>query len=418
MDTASGATYSVSRAPPDAEPEASRNSNLLSPITDSQAHRRFSNKSSSFSTFTDEEGEGYGRIQKDTEGEEEALAESSEDDDVVSPSSDEDETRGRAGQRTSGSLEADESNAEGSTGVSTSDVNRTTSASQQPPGSLLEPSISVTSPTGESSSRTIVPDNNFVSPASGISGEDEDDEEAAIRKAKSLALMVSPLNSSVRDRDVQIILRGNWVGFDKEAKEGKRNARMYLLCNDLSTEATYAMEWVVGTMLRDGDTLLVMNAIDDESAGKSTEAEREQLQADGAQAGKDASEVMDTLTRQTTQGGGSSYGSDPKNKYIPATEAESLTGSADARKIGPKGMERRKAVETIVQTFIKLVRKTTLQVRCMVEVIHCKSPKHLILGAVSLCLCTISRRCHTDVYHRSMFWNPLSAWSAPVGVAP
>jgi len=54
----------------------------------------------------------------------------------------------------------------------------------------------------------------------------------------------------------------------------------------------------------------------------------------------------------------------------------------DARKVSKKEMERLRAIEDITQTFLKLVRKTSLQVRCMIEVIHCKSPKHLILGAV------------------------------------
>lgn len=398
------AALSHSRSPASRtrKPEPPKPSSLLTPtapskplttnsgtVVDDQAHRRLSNKSSSFSTVaTDDSEEGQGRVPVDTNGQEEALVESS-DDDVMSHSSDEDETRGRPGRRkTSDTGHAEDAKSPDSVDTSSPEAERRPSATKQSVKSLLEPSISITGPTGESLTEgksDVVPDNNFVSPPSVTSVEDEDEDEgqAAIRKAKGLALNISPLDSRVRDRHVRIVLRGDWVHFNQESEAGRRTARLYLVCSDLSVEAMYAMEWVVGTMLRDGDTLLAIYAIEDENAGKTSEADREMLQAEGTQAGKEASEVMATLTRQTTQGGGTSYGLDSKNRYIPATEAESLTGSVDARKTSKKEMERLRAVEDITQNFMKLVRKTTLQVRCMIEVMHCKSPKHLILGAVS-----------------------------------
>jgi len=338
---------------------------------------------------TDDSEEGHGRVPIDTNGQEEALVESS-DDDVMSPSSDEDETRGRPGRRkTSDTGQTDDLKSPDSADIASPETERRPSATTQSVKSLLEPSISITSPTGESLTEgkpEVRPENNFVSPPSvttSVEDEDEDEAQAAIRKAKSLALNISPLDSRVHDRHVRIVLRGDWVHFNQLAEAGERTARLYLVCSDLSVEAMYAMEWVVGTMLRDGDTLLAIYAIEDENAGKMTEADREVLQAEGTQAGKDASEVMATLTRQTTQGGGTSIGLDSKNRYIPATEVESLTGSVDARNTTKRQMERLRAIEDITQNFVKLVRKTTLQVRCMIEVIHCKSPKHLILGAVS-----------------------------------
>lgn len=183
-----------------------------------------------------------------------------------------------------------------------------------------------------------------------------------------------------------MIIRGNWDKINKEAEAGERSIRTYLACSDLSNEATYALEWTIGTILRDGDTILCVYSIEDESAGtvsnndnKVTDAEKERLHQEGAQVGKDAMDVMEGLTRQTTNRENAST-----SKFIPATEAKSLTGSVDARKISKKEMERLRAIDEITQTFLRLVRKTSLQVRCMVEVIHCKSPKHLILGAVSL----------------------------------
>lgn len=401
----SSKTLSHSRSPASRtrKPEAPKSGSFLAPsapikplttdsgtVVDDQAHRRLSNKSNSFSTVaTDDSEEGQGRIPVDINGQEEALVEDSEDD-VGSPSSDEDETRGRPGRRkTSDTGHTENIQSPDSVDSSSPEAERRPSATKQSVKSLLEPSISITSPTGENlaeATSDVHPDTNFVSPASVTSVEDEDEDEAqaAIRKAKSLALNISPLDSRVQDRHVRIVLRGDWVHFNQQSEAGHRTSRLYLICSDLSVEATYAMEWVVGTMLRDGDTMLAIYAIEDENAGKTSEADREMLQAEGTQAGKDASEVMATLTRQTTQGGGTSVGLDSKNRYIPATEAESLTGSVDARKTSKREMERLRAIEEITGNFIKLVRKTTLQVRCMIEVIHCKSPKHLILGAVSV----------------------------------
>lgn len=346
---------------------------------DVQAKRRLSDKSNSFSTLTDDSEEGGGRIHTDEVGEEEALAESS-DEDAGSSSSDDDETRGRSERRKYSAGEAAENEPPDKT-LTAPPLEQTPSTSSPP-----EPSISITSPAGESVSAEkpeVHPPTNFVQPPSVASEEDEDEEVAAIRKAKSLALNMSPLDTTVPNRHVQILLRGNWIQYHQEADAGHRASRLYLVCSDLSMEATYAMEWVVGTMLRNGDTLLAIYAIEDETAGKPTEAEKEILHAEGAQAGKAASEVMDILTRQTTQGGGTSIGLGSQNKYVPATEVGSLSGSVDARKMSKKDMERLRGVEEITQHFIRLVRKTTLEVRCMIEVIHCKSPKHLLLGAVS-----------------------------------
>jgi hypothetical protein len=340
-------------------------------------------KSGSFSTLT-EDSEEPGRITKDDVSGEEDAVDSEEDE-----SSDEDETRGRPERRklSANGSAPDVKSPNSSATPSPEDVKRV-SHSQQFVKSLLEPSISITSPTGEKLTDSKGGAGTPARRSSVASAtDDEDDEAAAIRKAKSLGLNESQLDTTVPGRHVQMVLRGNWAQFQQEAEAGKRTTRLYLLCSDMSVEASYAMEWVVGTMMRDGDTLLAIYAMEDENAAKTTESEREVLTAEGNKAGKDASEVMATLTRQTTQGGGSSSGWGKEAKYTPAIEAESLTGSVDARKVSRKEMDRLKAVEALKNDFLKLVRKTPLQVRCMIEVIHCKSPKHLILGAVCF-LCT------------------------------
>ncbi|EXJ55104.1 hypothetical protein A1O7_08029 [Cladophialophora yegresii CBS 114405] len=385
------ASHSRSPSSPSRKPETSK-PGLLGPnsppaplttnsgtVVDGQAHLRLTQaKSGSSSTLTND-SEDPGRVTKDDASGEDEAADSEDD-----MSSDEDETRGRSERRklSSNGSAPDVKYPASSATPSPEDVKRV-SHSQQFVKSLLEPSISITSPSGEKlndgKGGTSTPARRS-SVASAT--DDEDDEAAAIRKAKSLGLNESQLDTTVAGRHVQMVLRGNWAQFHQEAEDGKRATRLYLLCSDLSVEASYAMEWVVGTMMRDGDTLLAIYAMEDENAAKTTEAEREVLTAEGNKAGKDASDVMATLTRQTTQGGGTSIGLGKEARYIPAVEAESLTGSVDARKVSRKEMDRLKAVEALKNDFLKLVRKTTLQVRCMIEVIHCKSPKHLILGAI------------------------------------
>ena len=411
--TATAVNQSRSPSSRNRKPDAP-NSGLLSPtppsaplttqsgtLVDGQAHSRLTQTKSGSMSANSENSEGLGRVTKDDVdgGEEEAV----DTDDAVS--SDEDDSRGRSEKRKlSANGTAPKVSSPDSNSTSSPEETKRVPHSQQFVKSLLEPSISITSPTGvkfmDSKGGTSTPPRR----ASVVSATDDEDEDAAaIRKAKSLGLNESQLDTAVPGRHVQMILRGNWVQFNQEAEAGERTSRLYLLCSDLSVEASYAMEWVVGTMMRDGDTLLAIYAMEDEhgakASEKATEAEREVLTAEGNKAGKDASDVMATLTRQTTQGGGTSLGLNKDAKYIPAAEAESLTGSVDARKLTKKEMDRLKAVEALKNDFLKLVRKTTLQVRCMVEVIHCKSPKHLILGAVctpKFCVCALLTLCQID----------------------
>jgi hypothetical protein len=383
----------------------SDNSGLLSPqsptsklrtaqgtVVDEHAHRRLSNKSGSFSAT--DESEADIRVPKDKLPEEEAV--DSSDDDAQSSTSD-DETRGR--HRGPTNKQDDPDTPVPHSALTDETDSRTTSPDtpkhavphSQIIKSMLEPSISITSPTGEKMPNVtsgVHPPSNFDArrPSMSVTSGDDDDEDA-IAKAKTLGLNISPLDTRVVDRHVRMIIRGDWVRFHKESEAGQRHTRTYLACTDLSVEATYALEWTVGTIMRDGDTLLAIYAIEDENASESpsssqrnTEVDRERLQQDGVRAGKEANDAMNQLTRQATKGDADFV----QNKFIPATEMQSLSGSVDARKVGKKEMERLKAIDGITQNFLRLVRKTTLQVRCMVEVIHCKSPKHLILGAVSL----------------------------------
>ncbi|RMZ85635.1 hypothetical protein DV737_g580, partial [Chaetothyriales sp. CBS 132003] len=293
------------------------------------ARRTLSDKSNSFSTITDDSEEAPVRVPIDQTQEEEAL----ESSDEAGSSGSEDESRGRSRYSGTGSGSKADTSQSSVDNIEPPASTGPRQSHSQVIKSLLEPSIKITSPSGEglqsshleAQAQVTVKDRR-LSTSSMVS---DDGEAHAIAKAKSLGLNISPLDTKVTDRHVRMIIRGDWAHIHAEAESHGKTVRTYLACTDLSQEATYALEWTVGTIMRDGDTLLAIYTIEDET-----------------------------------------------------TELESLTGSVDARKVGKKEMERLKAIDEITQTFLRFVRKTTLQVRCMIEVIHCKSPKHLIIGAI------------------------------------
>jgi nucleotide-binding universal stress UspA family protein len=49
---------------------------------------------------------------------------------------------------------------------------------------------------------------------------------------------------------------------------------------------------------------------------------------------------------------------------------------------GKAEQERYRAVQDITERLSRLLRKTKLQVKVVIEVIHCKSPKHLITEVI------------------------------------
>lgn len=193
------------------------------------------------------------------------------------------------------------------------------------------------------------------------------------------------MDESVRDRSVKMIIRGEWGDFqdvDNETTEARHEPRLYLVCSDLSSEASHALEWTVGTLLKDGDTLLIINAIEDETVPRHPVEEEPtaEIKMESARAAEQATATMETLTRQTTNQQGSKD-DQLKPKIASMKDARSL--SRGSRPRSGRDSVRAQAVEKLEQDFLKFVRKTTLQVRTMIEVLHCRSPRHLILNAAS-----------------------------------
>jgi hypothetical protein len=255
---------------------------------------------------------------------------------------------------------------------------------------------------------------------------DSDEEEKLddIKQAQLLTMSVSTINSDpVNHRCIRQILRGNYQHISDEGARGLRRQRLYMVATDLSEEAAYALEWTIGTVLKDGDTLLAVYAADiselsaeaqsaDKSAPKSKAAVSTGLSkpntgesqdaigiGQGAAAFKDTAEIVRTLSNtdnhtiirssgshlRTPSAGNirsASPGLSPGSRSV-SKSREALLKQQDYSGLPPAERERIKSTEALTERCIELLRKTKLQVRIVLDVVHCKSPRHMILEVVS-----------------------------------
>jgi nucleotide-binding universal stress UspA family protein len=250
--------------------------------------------------------------------------------------------------------------------------------------SLLDPEITVTAPSGDrlkSSKPGIHPNTSFDEGASGFNTPVDSDTEADltdIKRAQKLSInMTSVVSTPTTSRCVRTIYRGDFAKMQHEAQENQRRVRKYLVATDLSDEAAHALEWTIGTVLRDGDTLLAIYCVDEElgiapNEVSGDEQMKEQAAAIAASTKPSVSTpVLAPVNAPSPLGPGLRLGS---------------TGSASAspmgRERGKAEQERYRAVQDITDRVSKLLRKTKLQVKVVIEVIHCKSPKHLITEVI------------------------------------
>ncbi|CAG8038544.1 unnamed protein product [Penicillium nalgiovense] len=203
-------------------------------------------------------------------------------------------------------------------------------------------------------------------------GSEDEAEIGDIHRAQKLSISMSAIDNGVHNRSIRTIVRGNFSSPQDQGDGIRRRRRKYLIATDLSEESVYALEWTIGTVLRDGDTIFAIYAMHEDS----TTASGVQV-GEGAKVMKDTTAVVGTQTKEANQ----NYGSRTiLGRLGPGTASK--THSADSRASSIAEAERVRAVETVSQTCVKLLRKTVLQVRIAVEVIHCKNPKSMITEAI------------------------------------
>ncbi|KAI9151722.1 hypothetical protein HJFPF1_08931 [Paramyrothecium foliicola] len=263
-------------------------------------------------------------------------------------------------------------------------------AAQQPKyqyRSLIpEPEIKVTNSAGDTvkPSKTAVHPNTSYDqgPGSATPSVVDSDEEADvddIKRAQKLSFsMTNILSAPDTHRAIRIIYRGDYTKIAQAAEEEHNRLRKYLVATDLSDESTHALEWAIGTVLRDGDTLIAIYCVDEDTGiatGDGLVPDDPKSMKEQAAALASVSSVSDfkRATAFALRGDSSTPGT-PSGSPAPTGRGERSKGDE----------ERRRAVKDITDRVLKLLRKTRLQVRVVVEVLHCKNPKHLITEVIDL----------------------------------
>ena len=256
-----------------------------------------------------------------------------------------------------------------------------------------KPEVTITAPEGEKPVSTskrfdiVRPNTNFdrsvsKTPSLGVSPFTTDSEEMEdIRHAQKLNVICSSIDSTIPHRLIQTIFRGRFLDMLKESEEGTRRVRNYLIATDLSEEAFYALEWTIGTVLRDGDTLYAIYAMDDET-GTARTGDAVPI-GEGGKAMQDTTAVMEKMTAATKKGALMSLPSSLSKAAFRTSSRSSSAARSDSDAHAKAAQDRLHGLEKLSETCLGFLRGTGLQVRVVIEVIHCKSSRHMITEAVS-----------------------------------
>ncbi|THY16266.1 adenine nucleotide alpha hydrolases-like protein [Aureobasidium pullulans] len=335
-----------------------RGVSTLAPGDKSPAQRRLSDAGS----IRPQLGNGGVRLQKDYDNESASSDEESSDE----QDTDHESSRGRGRARVGNAV-----------GLSRDDQD---SDDEPSPPLSADPTITVTPPSSDQTSHTssrskpdVHPSTAFDFAASSTSTPvHSDDEEhlSDLRRAQRLSLNISPIHSTPSaHRVIRQIIRGDYLYFQRQAEEGRRRQRVYLVATDLSSEAEYALEWTIGTVLRDGDTLLAVYAVDEE-AGTGGVSEGVEI-GHGADVVKDTATIVRSMTAESMT-----------PATLPRDSSTARLAFSERKDMSKAEQDRFRAAEDISQRCVKLLRKTRLQVRVVVEVFHCKSPRHMITEVI------------------------------------
>jgi len=216
---------------------------------------------------------------------------------------------------------------------------------------------------------------------------EEEEEYIDIKRAQKLSFATTPImSSSDSHRAIRIIYRGEYAKIQKEAEEEQRRVRKYLVATDLSDESTHALEWAIGTVLRDGDTLIAIYCVDEETGIVTSSSA---LVPDEPKAMKEQAVALNAVANAKAPviAGGTTlnvqHNPSPLSRAVDLAHANPSPGPASRERTKAEE-ERFRAVQDITERVTKLLRKTRLQVRVIVEVLHCKNPKHLLTEVIDL----------------------------------
>ncbi|KAI1866879.1 hypothetical protein JX265_001250 [Neoarthrinium moseri] len=343
--------------------------------------------------------DGHGRIEKLNMSPYGEILTDDDTDDDVGNSSDEENERGRKLTTRADSQGGSDSKRAAKSLLAAAEDERAQIASQHKYTSLFDPQITVTSPNGDkskkSNKRSVQPSTSFdqdppTRAATPDPNADQDDQDVnAIKRAQNLPISLTPVISNPEvHRSIRIIYRGDFVQLQRSAEEEHRRLRKYLVAMDMSDESTHALEWAVGTVLRDGDTLIAFYCMDEEASG-SIDAGNQV--PDDPKSMKEQAAAINAMTKSTKPPFTSSPSPFHLNRssaspQVRALESHSNTPSPAPSFRGKSKLEeeRERAVQDVTDRVSRLLRKTQLEVRVIIECIHCKNPKHLITEVIDL----------------------------------
>lgn len=257
--------------------------------------------------------------------------------------------------------------------------------------SLLEPEIKITNSSGDLLKPTrsgIHPNTSYdqytlSANPSLIDSDEEADMDDIMRAQKLSFTMTNILDNPEAHRSIRIIYRGEYHKIAQAAEEEHQRPRKYLVATDLSDESTHALEWAIGTVLRDGDTLIAIYCVDEET-GIVTDNNHV---PDDPKAMREQAAAINTVANSKTTPAPISPVTDFQRKHLRAGSGGTpgTSPSPSMRGDGNKAAaERHHAIQDMTTRVLRLLRKTKLQVRVIVEVLHCKNPRHLITEVIDL----------------------------------
>ncbi|KAG8531081.1 uncharacterized protein KY384_004438 [Bacidia gigantensis] len=201
-----------------------------------------------------------------------------------------------------------------------------------------------------------------------IDRENEDDMERAQR------LKIYEVTDSKPYRVLRTLVRGDYSQYERIAGKGEVRLRKYLLAANLKEEATYAIKWTIGSILRDGDTLFVFCAID-----KDMDIDRPGEGLGEHEVRQAMQETTADVAKMTEEASSKAVLFAGVKNILPGSRKSSV--AADAR-ASAKQQDRMHALDKLVETCVGFLRKTVLQVRVVVEVVHCKDCRHMLTEAI------------------------------------
>ncbi|KIJ54275.1 hypothetical protein M422DRAFT_153729 [Sphaerobolus stellatus SS14] len=118
-------------------------------------------------------------------------------------------------------------------------------------------------PTGEGVNVVVPPEPLFPTTLHGYNGLRRSTTVSSSRRRNTLKIEHLPLNTSrpifQRDRCTIRLVNGDPV---RVSEEDARKPRRYVVASDLSIESKYAVEWCIGTVMRDGDEMIVITVVE------------------------------------------------------------------------------------------------------------------------------------------------------------